>query len=291
MRTIAHRIGQRLRRSHPSLYISLVQRPAARLGFKDERALMKGTHSSNSDHKSCVLFTVHRGASTYVSKVLNMLAEDCGMTSVNFASYFALSGEPRDRLFSNETALRRAFGTRGYFYGPFRWFHDIPAMESYAVLLVLRDPRDVMTSHYYSTAYSHALLNHGMIERRKTALRVSVDEYVLRERSWFKGIYEEYCQKLLGKPNVLFLKYEDMVADFEPWLRTAAKHLGFESNERLLRRILEESDFRGGQEDAFSHRRQVTPGDHRRKLLPETVEILTADFRNVLEQLGYVSER
>jgi hypothetical protein len=42
-------------------------------------------------------------------------------------------------------------------------------------------------------------------------------------------------------------------------------------------------------EDAWSHRRQVTPGDHRDKLKPETISRLNGVFREALEALRYPS--
>lgn len=290
MRRIARYVEDRVRSRYPSLYISLFQRPRAHLRLRNERLVIKGADISSSDHPSFIFFTVHRCASTYVSRILRTLAEDAGMVHVNLARYFVLTGVPRSTLFSDTGSLQKAFKKRGYFYGPLRWLHEIPDMGSYPVLLVLRDPRDVMTSHYYSTAYSHALSSREMVARREAAQQETPDEYVLRERHWFKGTYEDYCRELLGRPNVLTLRYEDMLTDFEAWLRQAARHLALDANELLLRRIMDESDFGVIKENAFSHKRQVSPGDHRRKLQPETIKILTAEFRDVLDMLGYPAE-
>ncbi len=40
-------------------------------------------------------------------------------------------------------------------------------------------------------------------------------------------------------------------------------------------------------EDVWSHKRKVTPGDHREKLQPETIRRLDQIFAPVLDRLGY----
>ena len=41
-----------------------------------------------------------------------------------------------------------------------------------------------------------------------------------------------------------------------------------------------------GEEDVWSHKRKVTPGDHREKLQAETIRQLDQIFASVLERLG-----
>jgi hypothetical protein len=53
--------------------------------------------------------------------------------------------------------------------------------------------------------------------------------------------------------------------------------------------LLNEADLntRGKQEDPGNHHRQVTPGDHKRKLQNETVEYLNDYLSDVLQGFGY----
>jgi hypothetical protein len=46
-------------------------------------------------------------------------------------------------------------------------------------------------------------------------------------------------------------------------------------------------EFTVDQEDIYSNKRQVTPGDHRRKLKPETIEHLNQVFADILQALNY----
>lgn len=286
MKKIMRYIENQVRIKYPLIHLALFQKPRAHFRFRNERALMKGQDISKSHNKSFIFFTAHKCASVHISKNLKTLSENADMTHVNFDSYFSSTDDSKYKLFSNTKFLKNSFKKQGYYYGPFRSFRNIPNMEDFAVLLVLRDLRDVLTSNYYSVVYSHSI-NRKVLLARKEAREMSVDEYVLHVRHQFKETYETYCNELLKMPNTLFLKYEDMVMDFESWLNKLAIHINLDSDELLLQRIISEASFEVDKENVYSHKRQVMPGDHKRKLKPETIEVLNADFKDILEKLGY----
>ncbi len=88
-------------------------------------------------------------------------------------------------------------------------------------------------------------------------------------------------------PRVHLLTYEQLVLDFPRWLDRLA-HIWQLRLSRLLRQRLSDlANFKVEREDIFSHKRQVLPGDHRRKLKPATIEWITEHFRRVLVPLGY----
>ena len=145
----------------------------------------------------------------------------------------------------------------------------------------------MLTSLYYSTAYSHELINEKMVQRRLASLQQTVDEYVLSAAPDYVSIYERYIAKLLLRENVLFLKYEEMVGDFPAWLDRLTQHCELSDQVNAIAQIKEGANFKVEKEDVYSQRRQVTPGDHHRKLKLKTVEQLNAMFSGVLEQLNY----
>jgi len=154
-------------------------------------------------------------------------------------------------------------------------------------VLVLRDPRDVLTSLYFSTAYSHAIITEKLIRERQEALGMSIEDYVLANKDLYKKIYAGYCDTLLRQPGVLFLKYEDMVDDFPAWLMRLAAHVGLDDQAEVIAALIAEADFTVKKEDPYAHRRQAKPGDHRNKLGPETVAVLDETFEAILNQLNY----
>jgi hypothetical protein len=76
--------------------------------------------------------------------------------------------------------------------------------------------------------------------------------------------------------------------DFESWLKKVTIHICLDSDELLLQKVTSEVSFAVDKENIYSHKSQVMPGDHKRKLKPETIEILNSEFHHILEKLGYL---
>lgn len=288
MKDLTRRVERFAQRRFPAVYYHLVQRPRTHFRFRTERLLASGASLSTSVHPSVLFFTTHKCASRYVQRIISALVEPEGMPTVDYDAYLTMAPIPKqERIFTSQHVTKRAFSPAGYFYGPFGSWRPVPDSDKYRVFLQLRDPRDVLTSLYFSTAHSHALINRKMLIRRREALEMTIDEYVLQMAPQYVAIYSSYCEKLLDAPGTLFLKYEHMVADFPGWLSALSTHLALDHHSEVIERLVREANFSVDEEDKFSHRRQVTPGDHLRKLLPQTVEALDLAFAPVLQKLGY----
>ena len=84
--------------------------------------------------------------------------------------------------------------------------------------------------------------------------------------------------------------YEDMVTDTDRWLDRLAAFSGQPVTEALRARLGPKIDFTVPSEDTTRHKRQVRPGDHRRKLAPDTIATLTRAFRPELDFFGYLGQ-
>lgn len=251
-----------------------------------ERALLKGRHISQCKLPSILFFTVHKAASAYVNTILSDLACESGRVPIDLSEYLV-----RQNLntLNREQCSRylKAFHETGYYYGAFRRGHGLPRLDHYRVLLQLRDPRDALTSHYFSRRYSHVVHNPQYAALREEAEEMDIDTFVLKELPKRKASYEHYIRELLPRPNVFFMKYEDMVTSFKPWFEKLTAYLEIEPSPELRQNLLQKADFTVEKEDIYSHKRQVTPGDHLRKLKPETIAVLNREFAGVLKQLQY----
>ena len=255
------------------------------LDFKNERLAQKGKSISKSEKPTILLFTAHKCASTFTSKVVGQLAEAANMIEVNFARFFIYN--KKSYQLGQADFLKKAFFKKGYYYGPFRSFKNLPDIEEYRILLILRDPRDVLTSHYFSTAFSHPIMNKNIYDERQKALQQTIDEYVMTNAEKTREYYKDYCEKALPLPNTLFLKYEDMISDFEPWFRKLATHINMDENKELIENIIANSNFKVEKENKYSHIRSIKSGDYLDKLKPETIEFLNEFFKDELKALGY----
>lgn len=185
--------------------------------------------------------------------------------------------------------------------GPMRSCISVPGIEHDSVILHMRDPRDLLTSWYYSIAYSHPYMDNVTPAVRDRFLKLGIDESLFdcelhNGRVHFEAIlrmYQRYCRELLGKPNVTLVKYEELVTDYPRWLSKVLPAFEFDNEREVEQRMVEKykDAFRVDSEDILQHKRQITPGDYRRKLKPETIEFLNEQFEDVLQLLDYpVSE-
>jgi hypothetical protein len=276
---------------------------------------IEGHTQVENQHPSLVFCTVHKCASVYVGQLLANMAISQSIVPIDLdrfvASSMALSDLPtfraandfRQKLlvseFGKEHELRDFAKTfyrpTGCFYGPFRngrFVNTLPESATPKILVMLRDPRDAQTSLYYSRAYSHAAPEAEnqkieFVEKRNKALSETVDEFVLGTIPRILRAYQFYVDHLLGQENVAFVKYEEMVTHFPSWLDRVIDFWGLEMNKKTRDHFLQSADFTVQKEDVRSHKRQVTPGDHLRKLQPETIEVLNEKYRDVLAALGY----
>jgi len=81
-----------------------------------------------------------------------------------------------------------------------------------------------------------------------------------------------------------------MVLAFPSWLKKIMSAFCLTNPEetcQLVEARHAQSVAAGEEEDIWSHKRKVTPGDHREKLRPETIVRLNEIFAPVFRKLGY----
>ncbi len=259
--------------------------------------------------KSILVYTVHKAASMFLHRISADISDEFAIP------HFSPNASDGGGIYDQVKRLTwKAFiedPSRDGCFGPIRAGVADPAIPddiaAYSVILHLRDPRDVLTSLYYSHVYSHRRKEgrfNPSDEQRKQWEEEGVDAYALKNVGIYKSRYEILLSALLGRDNVILLKYEDMVADYPTWLHgflSGFSHLplpprrtlgilksanSLESvHERLYKKYRE--DFVPPEEDVHKHIRQLMPGDHERKLNPETIAALNSDLSDILRQLNY----
>jgi hypothetical protein len=243
-------------------------------------------------HSSIIFYSLERSGSTFVMSLLKRLIQDIGNQWIPLDDY---SWKIRTQVDCNPEQIRTIFKLYGYCYACIRDPRDWSFLDvsSYQKLLILRDPRDVLTSSYFFFGLGHSLPRDNSIRRKAMlglkveALRSTIDDYVIKVMPKYIEIYQFYIQMMIDQPDIVFLTYEQMVGSFDFWLDTLIAGLRLDINPHLMDQIKHEANFVIEKEDIYDHKRQVEPGDHRRKLRPETIEILNASFAEILDTLGY----
>jgi len=189
------------------------------------------------------------------------------------------------------------FKPKGYLYTAFGGIvQGIPELEKYKVILMVRDPRDLIVSSYYSISYSHSIppeTSRGyekFMQRRAAATKKTIDEYAVSESERFYTILRKYKTLLLDKYSHVYLtSYEEMTSDYQGWLKALLDACDLTISDEFFQSLVEENKrLQPKKEDIHKHIRRGQPGDYKDKLKPETIAYLDAKFTPVFKDFNDV---
>lgn len=276
-------------------------RPVALLG-KCARIIGDYRHSlsnsltpTNRRPKSVYFFTFHKCASTLFSSIV--LKRAVGLRNINYAQQLY-----RGAVLSNKPFT---FQENGFIYGPIRVtpkFENNPVedrllgpviqqdfLKSKRAVFLVRDPRAILTSEYYSFGFSHHLSRDKEVRKKQEVTRqeiqkITVDEYVLNHAAKMIDAFErlDFAQKHCQ--DRIVLRYEDLVEDFDAFIDQLCAFIPL--RQATIELVYRES--RPKQvEEINSHKRSGLPSGFRKKLLPETIESLNKQFEPILKRFAY----
>ena len=264
--------------------------------WKTELRLLDGEDFSESSHPSILHLSLNRSASQWVKSVLRRCAEPEGIVHVRWNEMAFSSEYPYlDKLGSVEN-YEQIFHKEGYLYSAFGGYPaGIPELEKFKVVLVVRDPRDILVSKYFSKRDSHGApppesnKRGEFLRDRRAVMEKPIDEFVLERSDKILAYYNRYINELLSRHmDVYVTRYEDMVSDVETWLDQLLAYVELSPSQELRKEIIEEAlSIQSKEEDKMAHNRKGRPGDHREKLQPATVKELNDVFDHVLDRFGY----
>jgi hypothetical protein len=256
--------------------------------------------------KSILVFTIHKAASMFLHKLTTVLVRDLGI------DYYSINDDKYNDRIKSTSWKEFIEGTDKFgCYGPIRIGGAEPSipddLDPYSLILHVRDPRDVLTSLYFSHTYSHprkvGRFNPSAVQRKQWEER-GIDKVVLEYATEYKQRYEILCANLLGRENTKLIKYEQMVLDYHTWLGvflSAFSHISLKPRKpfqkfrsqsslpRIHKKLYKKfhREFYVSSENKFKHKRQITPGDHLEKLSPQTIDELNRQFHDILVLLDY----
>lgn len=175
-------------------------------------------------------------------------------------------------------------------------FAEIPKPEKYRAFFVLRDPRDMIVSNYFSTRNSHAPMGDIPEQRR-----------ILREKPFKEGLIH-VIEHLAGKgtfktlrtwvkaadaDTVQLFRYEDLTGERQAEEMTRLmRHCGIPVPPDELATLLDRYSFArmsGAKKpgDALNHYRKGKAGDWRNHFDDDVYEAFVAKTGNLVDLLGY----
>ncbi len=248
---------------------------------------------TDMSRQSCFLFSLPKAGSVLLNNIFGKLSAEVGLSWVDLPGYCFQNGILPKKLGED---VANIFRPRGYCYGGFRCFAEeyvISDLDKCKSILLVRDPRDILVSDYFSMRSSHpppggnGALKKMFDEIRVAALEMDIDQYVISMSSEYLHRFESYRHGLKDRVPYKLYRYEDVIFEKRRWIASMMEYLGWEISPKILNRVASEFDAIPRTEDETRHIRQVTPGDHKRKLRPGTISDLNKMFSEIMQEFGY----
>jgi len=209
-----------------------------------------------------------------------------------------------DRLNKGDPVECVTFKEKGFIYGPIRLSTGPPSatysrlvepasrrdfIRDKIAIFLIRDPRDILVSSYYSFGYTHGFSAVKEIEERQRRTRElirrqTIDAFALEIANATLNHFRIVDRLSQACNRGIILKYEDMIDNWEKFSSGLTKYLDIgrktlHHTYQLSRPLENESE--------TGHRRSGKPGAYKHKLLTSTVDALNIIFASVLTRFHY----
>lgn len=248
-------------------------------------------YGRNMNNKSVISISMHKAGSTIADSIIMDILEEKGMELDRISLQVPASPLPAPEIFKNYQKQMKEIGV---YYGIARgpYVSDMPILNKLKVIVQVRDPRDCLTSAYFSFKESHVPPRdpeklQAFMERRRKLEKLDINEYALTQAGSYKHRLSILRKIVERHDDIRVLKYEDMVEHTEQWLEQIAQFVHQPITPALRTKLGEKLDFSVDNENASKHKRQVSPGDHKRKLSESTVSKVTGEMAEEMAYFGY----
>ena len=196
-------------------------------------------------------------------------------------------------------AIGNVFQETGFCYGGFRLFpsYPIPILHKCRSILLVRDPRDMAVSLYFSLLKSHTtppdgVQNQGARQQIETArsrlASITVDQFSCECVVDYVKMFEGYlAQGFHWRPDVVVYRYEDVIFKKAEWLQDIHDCYGWKADAKLIDATARKFDVVPDQENPGAHIRQVHPGNFAKHLSVATLQLFQKRLGEYMEIFGY----
>lgn len=240
---------------------------------------------------SFYVFALHKGGSSLMNIMLVSALDYAKVPHIGMSEWAFAAGLPENEI----TNADEFIFPRGYCYRGYRQFP--PYLRSFDIaqnkkVLLVRDPRDIIVSDYFSTRYSHAIPAQGsvrdeLLKLRDLADNSGIDDYCLSQAPFYRSEFDGY--RHIEATELRLYRYEDVIFNKQSWLEDMLSYFDISVPSSVIESIAEANDIRPEQERPTEHIRNVFPANFRLHLKQATIDMINQEFHDVLSRYGYAA--
>ncbi len=238
------------------------------------------THKSEPSAEKLVYFGDHRCASTWFLSVLNTVGPMVKLPVFKYTDWVNLPDRSQPALIANVNA---------------EWSHRV-AIGDLRGFHVIRDPRDIVVSAYFSHKFSHP--SGDWLDKQREFLQQASQEEGIKSSIDFRASqFKRMAEWNYADPAIYETRYETLVANPLETLRAIFAFLGLypsRMSDADLQTLVETHSFEKitggrarGEENTHHHYRKGTPGDWREYFTEAHKQYFKECYGDLLIQLGY----
>lgn len=245
------------------------------------------------DLDSCYLFAFHKSGSGLANAVVREIMRAADVPVVSLSEILFSNGISETAVLGD---LRSFFVPKGYCFAGFRGI--LPCMVGAADLLsgrkvlLVRDPRDMLVSMYYSFKYSHPFPSDrtaafaSNLSSTQLHLTKNLDEFCIAGSGACNREFHQFIE-FINVGNIEIIRYEDIIYDKLQLVKRLCGAFNTPLPDGKMQEIADIFDSIPNCERQSEHIRQVHPGDHRRKLQSQTIEVLDKVMKDFIRMFDY----
>ena len=223
-----------------------------------------------------------------LNEALSLLFESAGAQSINLAKYYFWSA-PENNPLHDEKWLVENLQPKGYFFGSVSPRASGLRKSGFQWVAVVRDPRDILVSHYFSLKHAHIPGGRKQRAEIERTQNLTLEEYVVDKEIHAQFIeYYADAKNAASDESAFVTRYEDLVEQPVEAFRTILSKCHAEVGEKELqaaadKTFLDSSSQRG----TNAHRRSGVWGQYRELLSDSAIAAINSSFGEYLNFFGY----
>lgn len=242
------------------------------------------------------VLAVHKAGSVLFNGIVRDICAAAGRATFDLEPQVFNQGVPmRDCPLDAAALLER----EGYVFTGFRspWLLGyVRRYRQAKKLLIVRDPRDIAVSFYFSMASSHRVPTEGAarsdaLKLREVAQMSDVSEFVLAARA--NPIFQNlnvFLHQIDRFPGFVVYRYEDVIFAKRAWSEKIAAELEIDLPRDVLHAIADRHDIIPAEEAPDQHVRQVTPGNYKKHLDRDAIQLIEERCAAIFDRFHYARD-